>query len=226
MSADFESTQWTLILQCPEGGGVRALDHLCKAYWKPLYAYARGLGCTHQDAEDMIQGFFTHLIESNLHQRADPARGRFRTFMQMTLRNFVSRQHRDATAQKRGGGEARHVGLEDHAQVLDTSTPDALFDKRWALAVLERALQRLEAEQSNKERFAALKPLIIDDERGAALAAEIGKLFGMSEGAVRTTISRLRARYRETIREEVRSLVSDPGDVDSELAHLMHALAG
>lgn len=231
MSADFQPTQWTLILS-PGDDAARSrqsLEHLCQAYWKPLYACVRGMGQSHEDAQDTVQGYLAHLIESDLHQRADRERGRFRTFMQMTLRNFVSKQHRDATAQKRGGGEAQHLSLNETSIDLEhelpvTCAPDALFDKKWALNVLEQAMLRLEAEQSNKERFAAFKPVLIDEQRGNA--TELAATLGMSDGAVRTLISRLRARFRELIREEVRRLVDDAADVDDELQHLMRALMG
>lgn len=223
MNAEFEATQWTLILTSDAGSGERrSLEHLCKAYWKPLYGYVRSLGCTHEDAEDSIQGFFKHLIESDLHQRADRERGRFRTFIQMTLRNYVSKQRRNANAQKRGGGEAHHLELDAAEDLLGDAAPDVLFDKRWALSLLEQALIRLEKEQPNPERFAMFKPLLTDDERGTTL--EIAKQLGMSDVAARTTLSRLRARYRELIRAEVRRLVDDAADVDKELAHLMEAL--
>ena len=232
MSSDFEPTQWTLILRATDsqsGTGTESLKHLCHAYWSPLFAYVRSQGASSEDAEDTVQSFFRHLIESQLHKHADRERGRFRTFLLMSLRHFVSRQQRDAEALKRGGGSASHVSLEQsgtslHSALTTDTTPDALFDKKWALNVLEQALLRLEAEQQNSERFALFKPLLQDDERGAALLQGIGPRLGMTDGAVRTLLSRLRARYRELIREEVGRLVENPSDLDDEIRHLMEAL--
>ena len=228
MSVEFEPTQWTLILHAADGppsGSRESLEHLCHAYWKPLFGYVRSQGASNEDAEDIVQSFFRHLIESRLHQRATPERGRFRTFLLMALRQFVSRQQRDAGALKRGGG-ASHMNLEEAGAgnlAVDT-TPDHLFDKKWALNVLEQALLRLEHEQQHSERFALFKPLLLDDERGAAMLQGIAARQGMTDGAVRSALSRLRARYRELIREEVRRLVEEPSEVDDEIRHLMESL--
>ena len=231
MNPMFQPTQWTLILNPGNDAehSRQALEHLCSAYWKPLYACARSLGQSHEDAQDTVQGYLAHVIESNLHENADRERGRFRTFMLLKLRNYISKQHRSATAQKRGGSEALHLslnqtGLDLQHELPTTDAPDILFDKKWALAVLEQAMLRLEDEQSNAERFAAFKPSILDEERGNP--QDLVASLGMNDGAVRTTLSRLRARYRELIRAEVRRLVADEAEVEDELHHLMCALAG
>lgn len=231
MSNEFQPTQWTLILQAADyqsGCPAEALEHLCQAYWKPLFAYVHSLGASNEDSEDIVQSFFAHLIESQLHRRADRERGRFRTFLLMSLRHFVARQQRHAQALKRGG-TATHLSVEQSdprlvgGQTTDP-TPDTLFDRKWALNVLEQALLRLEKEHQSSGRFGLFKPLLLDDERGAALIEGIGPQLGMTAGAVRKLLSRLRARYRELIREEVARLVEKPSDVDGEIRHLMESL--
>lgn len=236
MSADFTQTNWTLILQAADHqspGGREALEHLCRRYWNPLNAYVRGFGRSHHDAEDTTQAFFQHLLELRLFDRADRDRGRFRTFLMTSLRNFMIRQHRDATVQKRGGGVAEHVsldvaGADFEASLVLTESPDLAFDRKWALTVLEQSMASLEAEQGaagSGERFAVLKPLVLDHDRGAAGELDTAQRLGLSEAGVRTALSRLRARYRELVRAEVARLVDDPAEVDDEIAHLMRALS-
>jgi len=236
MSADFTQTNWTLILQAADqdsAGGQKALEHLCRRYWKPLNAFVRSFGRSHHDAEDTTQAFFQHLLELKLYDRAHKERGRFRTFLMTALRNFMIREHRDATAQKRGGGQAEHVsmdlaGTEVKTQANAAHSPDAIFDRKWAIAVLEEAMKTLETEQTasgNAERFAVLRPLVLDHERGEAGEQDTSRRLGLSDAGVRTALSRLRARYRELVRAEVASLVDDPAEVDDEIAHLMRALS-
>lgn len=236
MSADFTQTNWTLILQAADqqsAGGQKALEQLCHRYWKPLNAFVRSYGRSHHDAEDTTQAFFQHLLELKLYDRANKERGRFRTFLMTSLRNFMIREHRDASAQKRGGGQAEHVSMDLARSELESSSnsanaPDAIFDRKWAIAVLEEAMKALEAEQTasgNAERFAVLRPLVLDHERGEAGEQDTSRRLGLSDAGVRTALSRLRARYRELVRAEVASLVDDPADVDDEIAHLMRALS-
>lgn len=146
MSYEFQPTEWTVILHAKDGavgGGANALEHLCHAYWKPLFAYVRSQGASYEDAEDTIQSFFRYLIESQVHRNADRERGRFRTFLLISLRHFISRQHRDAGALKRGGGNTAHLTLDPsetslHGGLTTDATPDALFDKKWAFNVLDK----------------------------------------------------------------------------------------
>lgn len=236
MSAEFTQTNWTLILQAADQhspAGQKALEHLCHRYWKPLNAFVRSFGRSHHDAEDTTQAFFQHLLESKLYDRANRERGRFRTFLMTALRNFMIREYRDATALKRGGGEAEHVSMDLVGSEVDVSmksadSPDAVFDRKWAIAVLEQAMNSLEAEQTasgNAERFAVLRPLVLDNERGEGGEQDTSRRLGLSDAGVRTALSRLRARYRELVRAEVASLVDDPAEVDDEIAHLMRALS-
>jgi RNA polymerase sigma factor (sigma-70 family) len=226
--SSFENTQWSLILQAGRGddpSSARALEQLCQRYWEPLYGYARRLGRSHEDAQDLVQGFFQYLIATRLHAQADREKGRFRTYLITGLRNYLLHQLRAAETQKRGG-QALHLPLEEapEAQLPTGSGPDAEFDRQWALTVLQVAMQNLEGQYSKlgqAERFTALKPLLTDPQRGLANELDLEQRTGLSATALRMAISRLRQAYRQAIRDEVARLVRDPAEVDAELRHLL-----
>jgi len=209
-----------------------ALAELCAAYWPPLYAFARRSGASPHDAADLVQGFFARLLEKGDLSAVDPARGRFRAWLVTAFRNFQSNARDRERARKRGGGRAPLRIDADAAESLyapepaDTRTAEREFERRWALTVLERALQRLGAEQGRagkQAEFAALRPWLTagGPEGGyAGLADELGR----SEGALKVAVHRLRRRYGELLREEVAGTVDDPGQVEAELASLLEAL--
>jgi RNA polymerase sigma factor (sigma-70 family) len=209
-----------------------ALSRLCQAYWYPLYAFVRRLGYTPHDAEDATQGFFADLMRREALDSVDQAKGRFRSFLMAAMKNFLAHQRERAHAQKRGGGQvlqaldATDVEQRYLLEPADTASPDKLFDRRWALTVLDRARAalRTEYEDSGRARlFQALTPLL--SAARAAPYAELAPAVGMSEGALKVAAHRLRKRYREVLREEIAQTVSQPSDVDSELRHLMEALS-
>lgn len=235
MSAQFETTQWSLILEAaesPSGSHLNALDQLCRRYHPPLLAFTRGFGLKEQDAQDLVQSFFLHLIAKNLPGRVNPEIGRFHSFLLGSLRNFIHATHRDATRQRRGGDRGSHQSLHDESasmanQLAHQDSPDLAFDREWAHTLIQIALAELETEQMAQgtgERFQVLRPLLLDPSGRDGFFAELGSRFGMGDGAARTALSRLRARFRELVRAEVLRVVRDPSDVDAEISHLLRML--
>lgn len=231
MSQDFHTTRWTLVLDAARTDGDQsrpALEYLCRTYWKPLYAYARRSGKCHDDAQDSIQAFFEYLLKKNLAGRADPEVGRFRTFLLSSLRHFMLTEHRDATTQKRGGNVSLHIpfdeSFENLAEFSDNETPAAAYERKWAHTLVNLALDRLAAEQTASglgDRFRFLRTLLLDPSNAAAIHPRLNAAFGMTDGAIRTSLSRLRARFREIIRMEVARLVDDPAEIEDEILHLL-----
>lgn len=207
-----------------------ALQELCKAYWNPLHTYVLRCGVSSQDAEDMTQAFFAHLLDNNLPGRATPERGRFRAFLLTAMKNFVAAQNTRAAAVRRGG-TAEVLSLDEEESDLpnsipDPETPETAYDRKWAHTVLEIALGQLAAEQAGlkqESRFEVLRPLLFEPMSDLGEAA---KALNMPAGNVRTALSRLRGRFRDHVRAEVARLVDDPAEVDAELAYLLQALRG
>jgi RNA polymerase sigma-70 factor (ECF subfamily) len=210
------------------------LEDLCRDYWFPLYAFVRARGHSSHEAEDLVQGFLADLLERGDLARLDPAKGRFRSFLRAACDHYLANRRDHDRAAKRGGGvaivsldrcdaEGRYAREPAHEL-----TPDRLFERQWALTLLGRVLERLEAEavQAGKgDLFERLRPALQGDSL-APSARAIGDELGMSEGAVRTAGHRLRARYRELLREEVGRTTEDPAAVDEEIGALLAALAG
>jgi RNA polymerase sigma factor (sigma-70 family) len=230
----FQATQWSVVLDAAgddSRAGV-ALAKLCNAYWRPLYAYARCTGLSPHDAEDATQGFFEHLLSRRALLKVDREKGRFRSFLLASVKNFLSHQREAAGAAKRGGG-ARIVELDaqeaEERYAIEPShgeSPDRLFDRQWARTVLDRAQSRLRAEYEAAGKlplFEALRPALVSS-RAAIAYAELGPLLGMSEGALKVAAHRLRERYRAVLRAEVQETVTAQADVDAELRHLIEAL--
>ncbi|MBK8039657.1 MAG: sigma-70 family RNA polymerase sigma factor [Verrucomicrobiaceae bacterium] len=232
MSQSLDTTRWTIILQAADPaapGSQQALEALCRKYWQPLYAYVRASGKNHEDAQDITQGYFQRLIEKNLPGRVSPDQGRFRAYLLATLRNHMLAWHRDATTQKRGGTDSVHLSIDDDPTLTDalSISPEALYDQRWAQTMVKNALDRLadqQAELGHRDRFALMRSLLLDSEHGEAAQRELITHHGMSEGSIRTAISRLRAQFRQIIREDVSKLVENPAEIDDEIAHLLRAL--
>ena len=235
MIAQFQTTQWTLILQAGErdsSESVQALEHLCRRYQPPLLAYVRGFGLKEHDAQDVTQSFFQHLLEKNLPARANPNLGRFRSFLLVSLRNFMHVTYRNARREKRGGNDIEHVSLESAEQshtesMLVEDSATHAFDRQWARTLIQMAVDELAAEQAaqgTSDRFALMRPLLLDPSGREAVFAELQARFGMAEGAARTSLSRLRTRFRELVRIEVERVVNDPAEVDAEIAYLLRVL--
>jgi RNA polymerase sigma-70 factor (ECF subfamily) len=230
----FGSTHWSVVLAAgQEGSAARsALEELCRAYWIPVYAYVRRRTSNPHDAEELTQGFFTDLLERNSIAAADPARGRFRAFLLTALKHYLANEHEKATAQKRGRGQPFFsLNGADAEPLLQRSadgfrTPEQEFERRWALALLDRVIDRLEREQveaGRREQFETLRLFLTGQSAESSMAAVAPRL-GLSPDAVRAAVTRLRKRYRALLREEIARTVSGPDDVDDELRRLSEAV--
>lgn len=236
-SPTFQPTRWSLIAQArsPQKAEAHAaLERLCAAYWYPLYAYVRRCGQSHDDALDVTQGFFAKIIERDLFAGADPERGKLRTFLLVAMQNFLREHLRHASRQKRGGG-ATTLSIDEAlaenryaAEPADRLTPEAIYNRRWALTLLEETMSALREEyeqQGKAEVFAALKPILADPR--AVSFAEIGATLGISEGAARVAAFRLRQRYRARLLECVSESLENPTPeaIEEEISALFRALA-
>ncbi len=230
LNATFHPTRWTLVLRSHgEGEAAKAaLSDLCTAYYEPVVAFLRRDGRNEDPARDMAHAFFESVLTGGLGS-PDPARGRFRSYLLGALKHFLSKQRAAALAGKRGGG-AEHVPLVSENDTapgmpLPGKPDDELcFDREWALALIARALQSLEAEYDVKPQlYAAIKPWL--DGGSTRSQADAAQSLGMSESAMKVAIHRLRSRFRELIRAEVAATVNDPAEVADELRHLIDVAA-
>jgi RNA polymerase sigma-70 factor (ECF subfamily) len=230
------ATRWTLVIAAARlddpAPALRALAELCQTYWPPLYAYLRREGCSVHDAEDLTQEFFARLLAKNYLADADPAKGRFRSFLLASLKHFLSNQRDHARAQKRGGGkplialDALTEEARTRIEPVENSTPDKAYDRQWALTLLDQALSRLRTEYTSagrEELFDHLKVFLTADATSGLSHAEIGGKCGMTEGAVKVAAHRMRRRYRDLLREEVAQTVSTPEEVEGEIRELFAA---
>ena len=211
-----------------------ALEQLCHTYWYPLYAFVRRQGHEAHDAEDLTQEFFARFLAKKYFGRADPALGRFRSFLLACLKNFLREQQRQARRLKRGGGQAiiswdSQTAEERYRQEpADPVTPEQVYDRRWALTLLETVLARLGEEQSGagkQQVFTQLKDYLWGEACQVSYAQTAERL-GMTEGAVKVAVHRLRRRLRDLLREEVAQTVVGGEDIDEELRHLIGVIRG
>jgi RNA polymerase sigma-70 factor (ECF subfamily) len=230
---DFLTTSWSIVLQAAGGSaqGRQALEELCQVYWYPLYAFVRRQGSAPHDAEDAVQSFFVWLVESNLLGRADPERGRFRCFLLAALKQFLAGEYRRASAAKRRPKnpllsiDMTSAAASYQNEPYHELTAERQFDYSWAMAVLERALERLRGEwqQAGKESaFQILQEHLTGN--GAVRGRDLARQLNMSEGAVRVALHRLRRRYGEILREEIGQTLGPEGEIDAELEQLRAAL--
>jgi RNA polymerase sigma-70 factor (ECF subfamily) len=232
----FATTHWSLVIAA---GGPQtsessaALEVLCRTYWYPLYAYVRRFGYDIDRAEDTVQAFFLHFLEHESFQSARQDRGRFRSFLLGSLKHFIANEYDHARALKRGGGQplaSLDVASGEGRYALeprDDTSPETLFERRWAVTLLDRVHMQLRSTlvRSGKGAlFEQLKDHITGVETNVAYK-DIGAATGLSEGAVRVTVHRLRRRFRDLLREEIRQTVSDPAEVDSEIDFLLGVLS-
>ena len=236
-AAQFTTTHWSVVAAARDGtlpDAAEALEQLCRAYWYPLYAYVRRRGHSPENAQDLTQEFFRRLLSSDWIARADQAKGRLRTFLLCGMQNFLSNEWQKAGRLKRGGGAAVVAmdGLEAEARYriepVDLVSADRLFERRWALTLLETVLERLEAEQSGtdtRKRFLALRQ-VLAGEPGADGYAAFAQRFGVAENTVKSWVHRLRARYRELLQEAVAQTVAGPAEIQGELRFLARVLSG
>jgi RNA polymerase sigma factor (sigma-70 family) len=231
----FATTHWSVVLAAGEGESEpsrRALETLCCAYWYPIYVYVRRKGYGPDDAEDLTQEFFAQLIAKEHLRLADRERGRFRSFLLAVLDHFLAREWSRAHRQKRGGRFAL-VSLDQPSpeeryrlEVVDNETPEKKFAKQWALTVLQNALAALEKEcaSSGKGALFCEAREFLSDEPGDGSYARLSERLGMTEGAIRVAVHRLRRRYGELLRSEVAQTVVIATEAEDELRHLMKVL--
>jgi len=234
-SRTFATTHWTLVLEAGRAGSsnaLQALELLCAAYWYPLYAYVRRQGHGPHDAQDLVQQFFAGLLERNDLRLADRNRGRFRTFLLTSLQHFLINEWRKANREKRGGGrlvvslDAQKTETRFLAEPADERSPDKAFERRWAIVVLDRVLEQLQAELVAAGRgrvFEELKPCLTGEDQERSYA-DIGQRLDLTEGNVKVLVHRLRHRYRELLRKEISLTVEDPAGIDEEIRDLIAAL--
>ena len=219
----FRTTHWSLVGSAAAEGDA-SLESLCQQYWQPVYVVARRAGHDVETAKDLTQGFFAKLLEQQWLKVADQEKGRFRSFLVTALKRYMVDEWRKETAAKRGGGQEVFQIDEELAEQLEVSnsSPDALFDRHWALALLDTALARLENESG--EEFLLLKGCLTA-QRGEIDYVDLAEKMGVKEGAARVAVHRLRKRYRSVIREEVARTVMAEDEVQDELEILLGALS-
>ncbi len=231
----FATTRWSLVAAAADRESSEsrdALEELFTAYWHPLYVYIRRYGFSPEQAEDLTQDFFATLLEKDFFQGIDRSRGSFRSYLIACVRHFLANERDRATAQKRGGGRAilslDFPGAESRYRQEGASgmTAESLYERQWALTLLKQVLDRLEGEWQGAGRarlFDAVKGFLTG-ESGPATYDGVGAELGMTAGAVRVAVHRLRCRYRELIREEIARTVRDPAEIDGEIRDLFRAL--
>jgi DNA-directed RNA polymerase specialized sigma24 family protein len=236
----FNSTRWTLVLAA--GGAeasptqsLEALSELCRIYWRPLYLFLRREGIGAEDAQDLTQGFFAHLIESRAYARADPEKGRFRSFLLGALKHFVAHARAHDRTQKRGGGmilgqldTAAIAEADARAVSLQTWSAERVYEREWAETLLRRALDRLAEEcalAGKGELFTQLNSHLPVSGKAAVPYEEMSLRLGRPTTTLRSDVARLRSRYRTILREEVGGTVADASEVNAELRHLCEVLA-
>lgn len=232
----FATTHWTVVLAAGRQSSPQAnvaLEELCNTYWYPLYAYVRRQGRSKEDAEDLTQSFFARFLEKNYLEGVAQEKGRFRAFLLAALKHFLANDWDRAHAKKRGAGipplpldwhdaEARY-GIE----TVDQLSPDKLYDRAWAMTLLERVIRRLRDENvadGRSKLFDTLKPFLMLGKSAIPYAQAASEL-NLSEGAVRVAVHRLRQRYRQLLREEISQTLSSAEQLDDEIAALFSAFA-
>jgi RNA polymerase sigma factor (sigma-70 family) len=234
-SSRFPATRWSVVADAGEArdpDSDAALEELCRTYWMPIYSAVRHCGHPPHDAADLTQGFFARLLEKEWLQAADREKGRFRTFLMVALKRYMANEWHRGQAAKRGGGRALvpldtvlserlYSNAGEH-----TLSPDQLFDKRWAVTLIESALARMEQEYSEAgqgREFSILKPCLTA-ARGEIHYRELAEALSLGESAARVAVHRIRKRYRRLFRDEIARTVRDKNDVEEELRALMQAL--
>jgi DNA-directed RNA polymerase specialized sigma24 family protein len=236
-TAQFATTHWSVVLAAGHDSSPdtrEALETLCRTYWYPLYAFARRCGQGPEDAKDLVQDFFAYLLSRRALRLADPAKGRFRSYLLTSLKHFESAQVERARAVKRGGGKPV-VSLDEtvaegryRMEARDDSTPERLYEREWALTLLEQARSRLQAEYVTSGRIdlcERLKQFPFGEQAERSFAAASHEL-GMTEAALKSAVYRMRRRYQELVREVVAQTVADPAELEDEVRHLLEVVSG
>lgn len=236
MRSRFATTSWTKVLaarEAPSTEGRQALEALCRVYWYPLYVFVRRQGHDADESRDLTQAYFAELLEKGYLEDYDPARGRFRVFLKASVKHFLSKQREKAQSWKRGGRaevfslDAQEVEGRYRFEPVDRLTPEEIFERRWALTVLERALAQLRREQAEAGRgkeFERLEGFLTGQETKAPYS-EVAAELSTSEAAIKTTVHRLRQRFGQLLRGEIAETVSSPEEVDDEVKYLLGVIA-
>ena len=232
----FATTHWTVVLAAgkratPQSDG--ALEQLCRTYWFPLYAYVRRRGHTKEDAEDLTQAFFARFLAKNYLAGLSAERGRFRAFLLASLKHFLINDWKKSQCQKRGGGEAplsldwQTADTKFQVAATNEPSPDKVFDREWALALLAKVIERLqkECEADGKAKLFEQLKIFLTAGKSETAQRETAKTLGMEEGAVRVAVHRLRKRYRNLLRDQIAQTLSDAADVDEEMRALFGAFS-
>jgi RNA polymerase sigma factor (sigma-70 family) len=233
----FQTTRWSLVQRANgdiDDEALQALAALCDSYWYPVYAYIRRSGHGAHDAEDLTQGFFARLLEKGTLAHADPAKGRLRTFLLTCVRNYLHNEHERASAQRRGAHlltsfDAGWAEERFASEPADDLSPDRLYQRRWALTLLEFTLQVLEQEYSadgKRELFAALRPCLGFTKEKTPNYADLATRLGCTESTVKSHVFRLRQRWREILFQQVSVTLDDPtsDEIKGELGELLECV--
>jgi len=238
----FATTRWTIVLSAGDVGNEEqkardALSELCRTYWRPIFSFVCRRGYSPEDAQDLTQDFFVMIFRNNWFQRADPNRGRFRSFLLKSLMNFLNNEAERSRAQKRGG-EMKFISWDEWMaeapseisvpdKAFESLPPEVVFDLRWATTVVEQTLRRLREECESKGRLRLFETLsgYLTGQGAEASYQELSTTLGIPESAVKKQLYNLRQRYRWLLRDEVSHTVEDPAEVDEEIRHLCAALA-
>lgn len=234
----FATTRWTVVMEAGRKSSPhsqRALAELCESYWHPLYCFVRRRVASQEDAEDLVQGYFERFVAGNFLDGVSADRGRFRAFLLASLKHFLSNEQDKARRQKRGGGQPLLSLNWQDAEAryqLDppdpSASPEAVFDRQWALALLERVVRRLHAEcdaEGKSDLFQKTRGALMVNEDSVPYAQAAAEL-GIEEGALRVAVHRLRKRYRALLRDEIAQTLVDPAQVADELRSLLAAVTG
>ena len=236
----FASTRWSVVYQAADSQtssehALSALSELCQIYWRPIYLFLRRQGYAFDEAEDLTQGFFAHLIENRTYARASPEKGRFRAFLLGALKYFIADARKRERAQKRGGGvallpldQSAIAEAEARAVELERWSADQVYEREWATSLLRQALKRLAEECAlggKKALFESLKGRLSPGSDTRVPYEKLAARLGRSPGTLRSDVARLRERFGAILREEVQSTLLDATDVDSELRYLLGVIA-
>jgi RNA polymerase sigma factor (sigma-70 family) len=234
-SGVFATTHWSAVLAAGQNSDPQAslaLEQLCRTYWYPLYLFVRRRGCGPEDAQDLTQAFFAHLLSKEFLRGVAPEKGRFRSFLLACLKNFLVDEWEKTRTEKRGGPTLDVLDLhqaEQRYQVEPSAeaTPEAFYDRRWAMDLLHHVLERLRAEVTADHKdsfFRHVQPCLLGEPLSETYA-QLGARLGISETAVKVSVHRLRLRYRELLRQEIAHTVSEPAEVESEMRYLCQVVS-
>jgi RNA polymerase sigma-70 factor (ECF subfamily) len=235
-SAEFPATRWSVVLragQATSPGVTEALGQLCRAYWYPIYSFVRRRGYETEEAKDLTQEFFARLLAKHYLDTVDPEKGRFRSFLLASVKHFLANEWHKSQRLKRGGG-CQILSLEDQdpeqryrLEPVENATPELIYERRWAETLVAQVLNRLRQEfiaSGKGQVFDQLKAFLVE-ERGEVSFADAAGRLGLTEGATRSRVHRLRERFRELLLAEIANIVASPQDVEEEIRHLLSVLA-